>query len=79
MDCVHGTPVPLTSWLGLANGGPQQEMGEEAEREGGVLLPPAPPCKCCLGPGSLSVPPPRGLGSQGSCSVPGAACHTPCE
>ncbi|GAB5578896.1 leucine-rich repeat-containing protein 27 isoform X9 [Prionailurus iriomotensis] len=43
MDCVHGTPVPLTSWLGLANGGPQQEIGEEAEREGRVLLPPAPP------------------------------------
>lgn len=39
MDCAHGTPAPLTSWLGSASGGPQQEAGEAGESGAGSFFP----------------------------------------
>lgn len=65
MDCIHSTPVPLSFWLGLASGGPQQEVGEEAEREGRVFIPPMPPCE------SAWVPPPGAWGGCSPCPSPG--------
>ncbi|XP_030882672.1 leucine-rich repeat-containing protein 27-like [Leptonychotes weddellii] len=65
MDCIHSTPVPLSFWLGLASGGPQQEVGEEVEREGRVFIPPMPPCE------SAWVPPPGAWGGCSPCPSPG--------
>lgn len=38
MDHSHSTPVPLTWWLALASGGPQQEVEEEGRARASSLL-----------------------------------------